>query len=36
MKNLKQWLPEVVVVVLFARISFAYFFPADMDGKILY
>ena len=36
MKNLKQWLPEVVVVVLFALISFAYFFPADMDGKILY
>ncbi len=36
MNKLKQWLPEVVVIVLFAIISFAYFFPADMDGKILY
>ena len=36
MKNLKQWLPEVLVVVLFALISFAYFFPADTQGKILY
>lgn len=36
MKNLKQWLPEVVVIVVFAIISFAYFFPADIEGKILY
>ncbi len=36
MNKLKQWLPEVVVIVLFALISFAYFFPADMNGKILY
>ena len=36
MKSLKQWLPDVMVVVLFVAISFAYFFPADIDGRILY
>lgn len=35
-KTWKQWLPDVVAVVLFALISFAYFFPADIEGKILY
>ncbi len=36
MKNWKQWLPDVVAVVVFAVIAFAYFFPADIDGKVLY
>jgi len=36
MKNWKKWLPDVVVVVLFALLSFAYFFPADTEGRILY
>ncbi len=36
MKNWKQYLPDVLVVLLFAVISFAYFFPADIDGKVLY
>ena len=36
MKSLKQWLPDVLVVVLFVGISFAYFFPADIEGRILY
>lgn len=36
MKTLKQYLPDVLAVVLFALISFAYFFPADIEGKILY
>ena len=36
MKSLKQWLPDVLVVVLFAAISLAYFFPADFEGRILY
>lgn len=36
MKSLKQWLPDVVAVVLFALIAFAYFFPADIEGKILF
>ena len=36
MKNLKIWLPDILAVVLFAVISFAYFFPADIEGRILY
>ena len=29
-------MPDVLAVVLFTLISFAYFFPADIEGKILY
>ena len=36
MKNWKQYLPDILAVVIFAVISFAYFFPADIDGKVLY
>jgi len=36
MKSLKQWLPDILVVVLFVAISFVYFFPADIEGRILY
>ena len=36
MNTLKRWLPDIVVVVLFALVSFAYFFPADIEGRILY
>lgn len=36
MKNWKRFLPDVLAVLLFAVIAFAYFFPADIDGKILY
>ena len=36
MRTLKQYLPDLLVVILFAVISFAYFFPADIEGKILY
>ena len=36
MKKWKLWLPDVVVVVLFVVISFAYFFPADIEGRVLY
>ncbi len=36
MKSLKQWLPDLLAVILFAAISFAYFFPADIEGRILY
>ena len=36
MKNWKQCLPDVLAVLLFAVISFAYFFPADIDGKVLF
>lgn len=34
--TLKRWLPDVLAVVLFAVIAFAYFFPADIEGRILY
>lgn len=36
MKELKRWLPDVVVVILFAVLAFAYFFPADTEGRVLY
>lgn len=36
MKALKTYWPDIVAVVLFAVISFAYFFPADIEGRILY
>lgn len=36
MKTLKQYLPDIIVVVLFVIISFAYFFPANIEGRILY
>lgn len=36
MKNWKLWLPDVLAVLAFVVISFAYFFPADIEGRILY
>ncbi len=36
MKTLKKWLPDLLAVLLFAIIAFAYFFPADTEGRILY
>ena len=36
METLKKYLPDLLVVVVFAVISFAYFFPADTEGRILY
>ena len=36
MNKWKLWLPDVLAVVLFAVISFAYFFPADIEGRILF
>ena len=35
-KELKRWLPDVLAVVLFAVLAFAYFYPADTEGRILY
>ncbi|MCR5159101.1 MAG: hypothetical protein K6D37_08270, partial [Prevotella sp.] len=32
----KIWLPDVVAVLLFAVLAFAYFYPADTEGRILY
>ncbi len=36
MKVLKKYLLDIVMVALFAVISFVYFMPADMDGRILF
>ena len=36
MKTLKHWLPDVLAVVLFAVLAFAYFYPADTEHRILY
>ena len=34
--EMKKYLLDVLFVVLFAAISFAYFMPADLEGRILY
>lgn len=36
MKALKRHLYDILAVVMFAVISFVYFMPADIDGRILY
>ncbi len=36
MNYLKKYLLDIVMVVLFAAISFVYFMPADIDGRILF
>ncbi len=33
--NVKRWLPDVVAVVLFAVLAFAYFYPADVENRVL-
>ena len=36
MSTFKKCLPDVLAVILFVVLSFAYFFPADTEGRILY
>ena len=36
MSKLKKCLPDVLAVLFFAILAFAYFFPADIEGRILY
>ena len=36
MSVLKKYLLDILAVVLFAVIAFAYFMPADLEGRILY
>ena len=36
MNTWKKFLPDVIVVVLFAVISFAYFLTPVIQGKVLY
>ena len=35
MKLLKQWLPDVLAVMFFAVLAFAYFYPADVEDRVL-
>jgi hypothetical protein len=35
MKFLKQWLPDVLAVVFFAVLAFAYFYPAVVQDRVL-
>ena len=35
MKQLRQWLPDVLAVALFALLAFAYFYPADVEDRVL-
>ena len=34
--SIKKCQPDVLAVLLFAILAFAYFFPADIEGRILY
>lgn len=36
MSTFKKCLPDILAVLLFVVLSFAYFFPADTEGRILY
>ena len=36
MNSLKKCLPDVLVVLLFVAVSFAYFYPATFEGRVLY
>lgn len=35
MRSIKQWLPDALAVVFFAILAFAYFYPADMEDRVL-
>ena len=36
MEKIKKLLPDILVIVAFVAIAFAYFLPADIEGRILY
>lgn len=33
---MKRFLPDLIAILAFVLLSFAYFFPADMEGRILF
>ena len=33
---IKKILPDLIAILAFVLISFAYFFPADIEGRILF
>lgn len=36
MEKIKKILPDIIAIVAFVAIAFAYFLPADIEGRILY
>jgi hypothetical protein len=36
MRTFRNFLPDLLAVLLFVVLAFAYFFPADMEGRILF
>ena len=36
MEKFKKLLPDLIAIIAFVAIAFAYFFPADFEGRILY
>ena len=36
MNFIKKYLLDIIVVIMFAVVSFVYFMPADLDGRILF
>ena len=32
---MKKFLPDLIAILAFIILSFAYFFPADIEGRIL-
>ena len=35
MEKIKKLLPDIIAIVAFVAIAFAYFLPADIEGRIL-
>ncbi|MDR0961467.1 MAG: YfhO family protein [Mediterranea sp.] len=33
---MKKYLPDLVVILIYVALSFAYFFPADIEGRVLF
>ena len=33
---MKKLLPDIIAILAFVVISFVYFFPADIEGRILF
>ena len=33
---MKKFLPDLIAILAFIILSFAYFFPADIEGRIMF
>lgn len=34
-EQFKKWLPDIIAIIMFAVLSFAYFFPAVIEGRVI-